>query len=331
MIAPLTAPMTAPTTALNETINAVQTLISKVHWKARQKYSQARCHLGGGHYVWALDEQTRFVACQGDAFSHVLYVCGGHEKTEMRWCRRWLEAGAAGQTVIDCGANIGYFSAVLSQTVPLDSIVAIEGNPKTAQRCRQNLALLQIANVQLIEAILSEDAAQRYVIPDQPGAEPWQRAVKAGAAGDIPEDMAGDTTAGTAIDTAAGATPTLTLDQLVLERQLAPSLIKIDCEGFETLILKGATQVLGQVRPALMIECNDGALRAAGTSRHELLALLRSHHYRLFHLASFIGFYPLGIEIEDDFPSSEFNFAAIPDDPVNGDRWLRSIQPWAES
>ena len=69
----------------------IQQLVDKIHWKAKQKYSQFRCHLGGGHYIWKLNDQTRFVSCQGDAFSHVLYVCQGHEKTEMQWCHRWLE------------------------------------------------------------------------------------------------------------------------------------------------------------------------------------------------------------------------------------------------
>jgi hypothetical protein len=104
-----------------------------------------------------------------------------------------------------------------------------------------------------------------------------------------------------------------------------PNLVKIDCEGFETLILKGATNLLKAIRPAFMIECNDPALERAGSNRRELFSMLRQHNYKLFHLASFTGFYPLGLDVDDNFPSSEFNFAAIPNDEINISRWDSSI------
>jgi hypothetical protein len=44
---------------------------------------------------------------------------------------------------------------------------------------------------------------------------------------------------------------------------LAPSLVKIDCEGYEPFILKGCRQLLQLRRAAFMVECNDSALLAA--------------------------------------------------------------------
>ncbi|MGI8481102.1 MAG: FkbM family methyltransferase, partial [Chthoniobacterales bacterium] len=104
-------------------------------------------------------------------------------------------------------------------------------------------------------------------------------------------------------------------------RSLQCALIKIDCEGFETRILRGANSLLSISRPALMIECNDPALEASGSNRRELFQLLRSYSYRLFHLASFTGNYPFGVAIDESFPAVEFNFAAIPDDAPNLERW----------
>ncbi|MBD2093915.1 FkbM family methyltransferase [Trichocoleus sp. FACHB-591] len=280
----------------------------KIHWKARQKYSQIRCYLNNGYYVWTLPNQAKFVSRQEDAFSHVLYVCKGHEKVEMNWCQHWIKAGQASQSIIDCGANIGYFSAVLSQACSLDKVLAIEGNHNTAELCRQNFKILDLNNIHVVESILSASKFEYYVIPDNPGKEPWQRAIQAS-----PESRSSRTT---------------TLDKLVSDFQLNPSLVKIDCEGFETLILKGACSLLKVIRPAFMIECNDAALKASGTNRYELFNLLRSFNYQLFHLASFTGSYPLGIALEDNFESSEFNFAAIPNDQSSLDRWNQSIQPF---
>lgn len=281
-------------------------LAKKIVWKGRQKYSQLRCQMGGGKFVWKLDDRVRFVSYADDPFSHVLFVCGGHEKVELSWCDRWLNLDRSAQSVIDCGANIGYFSAVLAQRCLLNKVLAVEGNRHTAKLCRETFDILDLQDNHVIEAILAENAEEHYLISNKPGLEPWQNAVKV-----APE---------------ASNAHTTTLDQIILDADVNPSLIKIDCEGSETLILKGANHTLESLRPAFMIECNDTALEVAGTNRKELFNLLRKNHYKLFHLASFTGFYPFGLEIEDDFPSSEFNFAAIPNDNDNIARWVSSIK-----
>lgn len=284
---------------------AMQKLINAVGWKMKQKYSQMRSRLGGGYYIWQLENGINFISRTGDAFSHVLYVCKGHEKVEMNWCRRWIKLGSSSQSLIDCGANIGYFSAVLAQACSLNQILAIEGNERIANLCQENLNLLGIQNVKVVQAILSDNLNDKSIIPDLPGREPWQQAVK--------------------VDAAVDAFYTNTLDNLVKEFEIAPSLVKIDCEGFETFILKGANSLLSSVRPTLMIECNDRALEQAGSSRADLFSLLQSFNYKLFCLASFRGEYTFGAECDRTFPSSEFNFAAIPNDDANLARWHQSL------
>jgi FkbM family methyltransferase len=226
----------------------------------------------------------------------------------MSWCTAWLKLGSSPQTVIDCGANIGYFSAILAQQCDLKRAIAIEGNPKTAHLCRKTLKVLNLEYVELIQAILADHPTESYVIPDQPGREPWQQAIKADSA--QPDQ----------------AVRTLTLDNLVLDLRLQPDLIKIDCEGFETLILRGAIKTLKAYKPALMVECNDRALQAAGSDRRELFGVLRSLGYQLFHLASFTDYHPAGIAIAETFPSSEFNFAAISSDDESITRWHDSMK-----
>jgi FkbM family methyltransferase len=287
-----------------------QQLLDAIIWKARQKYSQFRCYLGGGRYIWQVEKGIQFVSCQDDAFSHVLYVCRGHEKAEMNWCRQWINLGETEQSVIDCGANIGYFSAILAQACSLHQILAIEGNQRTAELCKQNLHTLGIKNVTVVQAVLSASLSDQYIIPDRLGKEPWQQAIKADSISDV--------------------SYTTTLDNLINEFKIKPSLVKIDCEGFETFILRGADNLLGSLRPALMIECNDIALKSSGTDRNELFQLLEGYNYRLFHLSSFTGSYQFGIELYDNFPASEFNFAAIPNDDFNLNKWNKSVQLLSE-
>ena len=281
-------------------------LINKINWKSKQIYSKTRAFIGGGQYVYKLDENTKFLSLTEDEFSHVIYVCNGHEKIEMDWCCSWINAESINQSIIDCGANIGYFSAFISQRCLPVQILAVEGNMRTASLCKHNLNILKIQNVLVVHRILSENSSEHYNIPDNLGREPWQQAVK--------------------VSSESCTSYTTTLDNLVSEFKLTPSLVKIDCEGFEPLILKGANNLLNKIRPAFMIECNDNALHSAATNRYELFSLLRSYNYKLFHLASFTGYQAFGIEVDENFTSTEFNFAAIPNDESNLKRWNKSIQ-----
>jgi FkbM family methyltransferase len=269
-----------------------------IRWKLRQKYSQLRSLVGGGRFIWQVEPNIRFVARSDDRFSHVLFVCKGHEMTELRWCRRWLRPG---DSVIDCGANVGYFSAYLAQSISLEQILAIEGNPRTAAICADNFDVLEIKNARVVRIILAANEAERLVIPDVPGREPWQRTVHAGKADP--------------------SVPVSTLDRLIETYRIRASLVKIDCEGYEPFILAGSRELLRSQSAAFMVECNDAALLAAQTSRTELFGLFRQHDYALFHLASFGSYYPFGIRCDESFPPAEFNFAAIPNNPSDLKKW----------
>ena len=272
-----------------------------IRWKLRQKYSQVRSLIGGGRYIWQVEPNIRFVARSDDAFSHVLFVCEGHEKVELQWCRQWLSPG---DSIIDCGANLGYFSAYLAQAVRLERLIAVEGNSRIASICADNFAVLGIKNATVVPAILAASDAEALMIPDMPGREPWQRAVRAEG-----------TTSVSAVST---------LDTLVETYQLRPSLVKIDCEGYQPFILKGASRLLSVQRPAFMVECNDNALAAANTNRSALFTIFREHDYALFHLVSFESFHPFGIGCDETFPAAEFNLAAIPNDPSSLEKWRRT-------
>jgi FkbM family methyltransferase len=60
--------------------------------------------------------------------------------------------------------------------------------------------------------------------------------------------------------------------------------IKMDAEGSEYAILKGAFSLLNQMRPFLVLEMNDVLLRQAGASSAELAGELHHLDYVLFGL-----------------------------------------------
>ena len=253
-------------------------------------YAEIRS-LFAGSFVYPIDEKVNFVCHRKDFFSKIIFISKGHEKLEMEWCRSWLEESSPSPFIIDCGANIGYFSGFLAQSNPHSKIICIEGNKNTFSILQETINKLQVKNISAINAILAENKEEHYQIPDTPGREPWQQA-RAMSSSDI---------------------QTLTLDELISAGKPSPDLIKIDCEGFEVNILKGGKKLLNSASTAFLVECNDEALAQAGTGRKELFGLFRQHNYRLFHLSSFDREGILGEEITNEYPSREFNFAAIPD------------------
>ena len=70
--------------------------------------------------------------------------------------------------------------------------------------------------------------------------------------------------------------PLETLDAVVARLALPHvDVVKIDVEGGEANVIAGARTVLTSMRPVLMMELNDSALRAQGSSEASLLTTLQ--------------------------------------------------------
>lgn len=178
---------------------------------------------------------------------------GAHSPTLLRHLDRVV---AAGDWVIDVGANVGLITSRLCQLVgPAGAVWAVEPLPRNierleALRARNGLGQLTILPV----ALASEPGTARLRLPIRGG----------GAFGSF---VATWETCGE-IDVA-----TARLDDLVTERRPPGRLrlLKIDAEGFEPQVLAGATETLATLRPLVLCEFNDILLQQAGTSSAELL------------------------------------------------------------
>jgi hypothetical protein len=76
-----------------------------------------------------------------------------------------------------------------------------------------------------------------------------------------------------------------TIDDLLDECHVSSlDLMKVDIEGSEVAALEGAKKVLASLRPAILIEINDLALKRCGSSKEELFELLCDFGYRGWNL-----------------------------------------------
>ena len=169
-----------------------------------------------------------------------------------------------GDWVIDVGANVGLVTSRLCQLVgPTGAVWAVEPLPRNVERLealrtRNGLEQLTIFPM----ALSSETGSARLRLPIRGGGAFGSFVATWESSGDI-------------------EVPTSRLDDLVA-RHGPPArlgLLKIDAEGFEPEVLKGATETLSSRRPIVYCEFNDILLHQTGTSSAELLRTFQSLGY----------------------------------------------------
>lgn len=161
-----------------------------------------------------------------------------------------------GETVVDVGANIGEVSIVLSQGVG-DSgrVIAFEPHPRIFTFLTGNLALNKCTNV----------TPKNLALGSEPGIVRMS---------DDKRDDMNRVTASGAIEVACS-----TLDVELPDGPIA--FLKVDVEGFELSVLKGARDVL---RRAACVNCEliDEHCRRNGHGMGDVIALLRESGFQTF-------------------------------------------------
>jgi len=75
--------------------------------------------------------------------------------------------------------------------------------------------------------------------------------------------------------------PAVSLDEYIAQGAPAPSIVKIDVDGFELSVLRGARACLERHRPRLWVEVHPEFLQAHGQSPDDVLGLLRETGYAI--------------------------------------------------
>jgi FkbM family methyltransferase len=142
--------------------------------------------------------------------------------------------------VCDIGANKGSFVYWLSRWCREGRVVAFEPQPELARRLTEVCRATGLANVKVeAKAVYSHSGMQDLFVPvgHQPGASLNQNAVK------------GD-------EFTTVSVPLVSLDDYFGASD-AVAALKIDAEGAELGILKGAERILRQHAPLLVFECEN--------------------------------------------------------------------------
>jgi FkbM family methyltransferase len=79
--------------------------------------------------------------------------------------------------------------------------------------------------------------------------------------------------------------PVQTVDALCAELGFHPDVVKVDVEGYELAVFRGALRTLREDRPVLFLEIHPQRLRELGHSAGEVATVLRELGYRVFDLS----------------------------------------------
>jgi FkbM family methyltransferase len=164
----------------------------------------------------------------------------------------------SGMTVVEVGANIGAHTVPLARACAPGPLYAFEPQQRVFQLLCANLALNDIRNA--------------VALPEALGAEPGRATMPAldyGAEGNF---------GGVSVTPAEQAAPGLPVRVAPLDSFDLPAchFLKIDVEGFEPEVLKGAAETIGRCRPILYVE-NDRA-----ENQGEVIALIDRLGYRQY-------------------------------------------------
>lgn len=179
-----------------------------------------------------------------------------------------LEECYLGNVILDVGANIGVTAIRMSAAVGSGGkIYAFEPDPANFSRCAHHVTTNSMTNIEIFQLGLGEISGELVLGFGKPDHCGTKRIVPSGSNGQ--------------------RIHVTTIDEFVSEKAISRlDLIKIDVEGFEYSVLRGASDTLSKYRPTLFLELDDSLLGDQGASPAQLLSLLDDLGYLVFHSES---------------------------------------------
>ncbi len=249
----------------------------------RQKISLARIArapviamrrlLGRGPEVLVTRRGIRWQLDLREGIDFSIFVMGGFE---LRTIAAYAAVLKPGSVALDIGANIGAHALPLANMVgPTGRVLAFEPTAFAFSKLQRNLALnpqlqSRVRSFQMMLVASDVEALPEALYSSWP-LEP---------SGDVHPKLRGRLMS---TEGAQAASLDRVLEQEAVERV---DFVKLDVDGYECEVLRGASLTLKQRRPTLIMEVAPYVLAEHGASLDELLGLLRSAGYGTYDLGS---------------------------------------------
>lgn len=219
------------------------------------------------HLILTLHDQRRYYVDDADYYAityNLLREGRDHElyETAIR------ELVQPGDTVLDLGANYGYYTILFSNVVgEKGQVHAFEPNQRTFTELSEHLSLNESENVSAYNVAVSNQAKEETLF--------FLDESRARASLRMQNEHADH----------VQSTRCVALDSFFKEADLKRlTCMKIDVEGAELLCIEGAQQTIRQHSPVLLLEVCEAHLLQFGASAHALLEKLSDWDYVFFEM-----------------------------------------------
>jgi FkbM family methyltransferase len=210
-----------------------------------------------GAVAYALKNGNRFVLHRGNQLSELVFLEGAYEPLETMIVSQAVQSG---DVVLDVGANVGYYTALLDKLVaPGGQVHSFEPGQGTFAGLEMTKKLLALGHTSLYQKAISDSVGSIDFYISTSGSDAQQSTVKVAALGK---------------NTSLHRVEATTVDAFVAGLKAKPGVafVKCDIEGAELHMLKGAKELLNSENPPIwLIEHNREALTEHQASSSDLL------------------------------------------------------------
>ena len=168
-------------------------------------------------YLWYYENQDHLLPTREDEWSYIEIL---------------KEIGDKESIFIDVGAHVGRYTIRLAKYYK--KVIAIEPHPESVQILRKNIEINKLDNVEVYEYGIGEGLGEGIL-----------------------HHHGGSSTFLSAPSQKQFKVKFTSLDLLITECTPCKTVIKIDVEGLEVAVLKGAKRILNECKPILLIELHE--------------------------------------------------------------------------
>jgi FkbM family methyltransferase len=174
-----------------------------------------------------------------------------------------------GSVYMDVGAHIGYHAVLAASIVgPTGQVYAFEADPTNFERLQEQLRVFEWATP-INKAAWITTGRVVFERSSQTGESGW------GTVAEVRDLKKGEHVSVSAIS----------LDDWAVENNIERvAVVKVDAEGSEVGIFRGARDFLNRTKATVITEINNTLLVQGERSSDELIDIFRSYGYELFHV-----------------------------------------------
>jgi len=208
-----------------------------------------------------VDGQKMYVKADASHIANSLITMGVWEKRETEL---FLSLIKPEMTILDVGAHVGYYSLLAAKRVA--QVYAFEPDPESFELLTRSVNVNGYTNVKCFQAAVTNKTGRATFHVDS---EAWGNSLCSENVSNPVRQL---------------DVETVCLDELYVSGSLGDriDLLKIDVQGAEELVLKGAERMLAKCQPIILMEVEPHRLRNMGTDpRHLLRCLERNYSYEL--------------------------------------------------